>query len=79
MTTQVPVYQEPSFISLIRVRIEPKYCECPILEMNPEVTYINGERRHRDTNCNRLIPYSNVVEYDKFYGNNGFDEVVDCE
>lgn len=79
MSTQVPVYQEPSFISLIRVKTEPRYCKCTLLEMNPEVAYINGERRHRDTNCGRLIPYSHVVEYDKFYGYNGFDEVVDCE
>ena len=79
MPVHIPVYNESPFRMPILVRSKSKLCDCDILDMNPEVAYINGERRHRDMNCNRIIPYSNVVEYDKFYGNNGFDEVVDCE
>lgn len=79
MTTHIKVYNNSPFNLVVLVRHKSKLCECKLMEMNPEVTYVNGERRHKDTNCGKLIPYSHVVEYDKFYGNNGFDEVVDCE
>ncbi len=79
MPVHVPVYQEPAFNWLIPVKVKSSLCDCPVTEMEPIDFYTNGQKRQRCTNCNRVIPYSHVVEYDKFYGNNGFDEVADCE
>lgn len=79
MPTHVKVYHEPTFTFLVQVKSSPKYCECSVLEMNPIAFMRNTERIHKDETCGRIIPHSHVIEYDKYFGFNGYDEVHDCE